>query len=227
MRVLSFDVGTKTLSYCLLVKDDTIITIEAWESINIHDEAGLSDRAKPTMKEDAEYVVDALLRRQPALWAGHPDVVIVEQQPAGGNNRFCSVRMKSLSHVIHSFFYTMQRVSGVGGMGVEATIIPVTFVSPASKLTGMASTETQQETEARQAGDRRTMGAKYRNNKRYAVDTITALLDTMDPQLATTRQARFIFAAAAPKQDDLSDCACLALAFTNKTIRKRKSKTKK
>ena len=94
MRVLAFDVGTKTLSYCVLdVVADSAPVVHAWETVNVHEEAGLPPKAKPTMREDSEYVMRALSARVDDLWALSPDGVVVEQQPAGGRNMFSSVRM--------------------------------------------------------------------------------------------------------------------------------------
>ena len=222
MKVLSFDVGTRTLSYCLL--DHTpaaATTVHFWETIDVHSECGVSEKAKPTMKEDSEYVVNVLHHRIAQFWGAHVNAVIIEQQPAGGSNRFCSVRMKSISHVIHAFFYALQKTEQ-GGMGEDGAVVPVSFVSPSSKLVGMEKGETEEEANARAGGDRKTMGAKYRRNKKHAVDMVTALLETMDPNLLCTEVARATFAAAAPKQDDLADSFMLAYAFATKASKKRK-----
>lgn len=222
MRILAFDVGTKTLSYCCLEVNPPgedgsppPPRVHAWETINIHEEAGLSEKAKPTMREDAEYVMNTLRRREGAMHALAPDAVVIEQQPAGGHNMFSSVRMKVLSHVIHAFFYMSS---------IEA---PSKFVSPSSKLVGMDTGETEEDVKARQAGDRKTMGAKYRRNKRHAVDMVTLLMGTMDDE-----SAKATFDAAKPKQDDLADAFMLAYAYGKKETqpkptRKRKAVTKK
>jgi len=218
MRVLAFDVGTKTLSYCCLeIEHETPPTVHAWEIINIHEEAGLSEKAKPTMREDAEYVIGVLRRRVEAMGALTPDAVVIEQQPAGGHNAFSSVRMKVLSHVIHAFFF------------MSDIPAPVSFVSPSTKLVGMDTGETAADVKARQAGDRKTMGAKYRRNKRHAVDMVTRLMETV---VTSGIDAVAIFEAAKPKQDDLADAFMLAYAFgkkhtTPKPSRKRKSQSER
>ena len=222
MKVLSFDIGTRTLSYCMLEHVEGVLTVCAWETIDVHAEAGLSEKAKPTMKEDAEYVLDTLGRRKAMFWSHAPDAVIIEQQPAGGANRFSSVRMKSISHVVHGYFYALQRARDGDGMGMDGCIVPVQFVSPSSKLVGMDKGETSKHTKARQEGDRTAMGVKYRLNKQYAVDATATLLATMEGPRGQV--ARDTFEAASPKQDDLSDCFMLAYAFV-RTTRKRKHTT--
>lgn len=224
MRVLAWDIGTKTLSYCLLQFEQTPgeapnLTILEWETVNVHEEAGLSAKAKPTMREDAEYVIKAIHRRCENLWNNELDYVVVEQQPAGGKNMFSSVRMKILSHVVHAYFYIFQVFRA------DSVTVPVQFVSPSSKLVGMETGETQDEAEARRAGDRKTMGAKYRANKRHAVDMTVKLLETMQGDPA--HRARLIFAQATPKQDDVADAFMLAYAFCVKQSKANAPKKRK
>jgi len=220
MKVLSFDIGTRTLSYCILeVVEGVLSPPAAWESIDVHAEAHLAEKTKPTMREDSEYVVEALHRRAARFWACECECVIIEQQPAGGNNRFSSVRMKSISHVVHAYFYTMQLEQR--GMGAGGCRVPITFVSPSSKLAGMDKGETAEQAAARQDGDRTAMGVKYRRNKKHAVDTTAALLAALPPS-PESETCRAVFAAAAPKQDDLSDCFMLAYAFVTKKQPSRK-----
>lgn len=215
MRVLCWDVAVKTLSYCILDQIPEVKTvIEAWETLNVHEEAGLADGAKTTAKEDCEMVLDALGRRRDIFGSQPLDAVIIESQPGSLNNRFSSVKIKVVSHAIHAFFYSFQRE--VGGMGVDGAVVPVSFVSPSSKLVGMKK-ETAEDRAARQTGNRTAMGAKYRANKAYAVEKTRELLALMDPDLATTTAARATFEAAARKQDDLADSFMLAYVFCSKT----------
>lgn len=221
MKVLSFDVGTRTLSYCVLQHDDAAssLVVHAWETVDVHTEAQLSEKAKPTMKEDAEYVMNALHARKTHLWSLHPDVVIIEQQPAGGTNRFSSVRMKCLSHVIHAFFYN-QQLEPTCGMHADGSRVPVTFVSPSSKLTGMPSSTSTPPTSQ---NDRSAMSAKYRRNKQYAVDMTALLLNNLEPGVRA-QMARTTFENARGKQDDLSDCFMLAYAYAQKHENKSKKR---
>ena len=109
MRVLSWDIGTKTLSYCLLeVTAEHQVCIHEWESIDVRKEAGLSDKAKPTMREDCELVLQAVSARAERFWNYQLDHITLEQQPAGGRNMFSSVRMKVVSHALHAYFFSQQ-----------------------------------------------------------------------------------------------------------------------
>jgi hypothetical protein len=213
MQILCFDIGTKTLSYCLLEMlriegEPPALTIHEWESIDVHAEANLVDKAKPTMREDCEMVINSIDARIDKLWGYELDNVIVEQQPAGGKNMFSSVRMKVVSHALHAYFYSQQLR--------QDRRVPVTFVSPSSKLVGLDFNESEEAVAARQAGGRKAMGAKYRANKRHAVEMTAKLLETM--QGAAAYRARVTFAAATPKQDDISDAFMLAFAFGTKAF---------
>lgn len=216
MKVLAFDIGTKTLSLCFLQdtqppsdasNDDVKYVIHLWETINIHAEAGLPPQTKPTMKEDAEYMISTLASRVHAWMHLQPEAILIEQQPAGGTNRFSSVRMKILSHVVHAFFVTQMATGRI-------TKIPVTFVSPASKLSGMVATLSNgTDQPADPELSRRSMNAKYRANKQHAVHTTSALLATsMDLREPSTADAQQLFASTR-KKDDLSDAFLLARAY--------------
>jgi hypothetical protein len=248
MKVLAFDIGTKTLSLCLLQdtqppsnplqdtqppsnplqdaqppsnplqdtqppsdtsSNNVNYIIHLWETINIHIEAGVAPKAKPTMKEDAEYMISALASRVHGWMYLNPEAILIEQQPAGGTNRFSSVRMKILSHVVHAFFITEMTTGRI-------TKVPVTFVSPASKLSGMVVVPEQPKDPTDAASSRRSMNAKYRANKQHAVNTTRSLLATcMDRRAPSTADALQLFASTR-KKDDLSDAFLLARAFISK-----------
>lgn len=212
MHILCFDIGTRTLSYCLLEMvpvegGSPELTIHEWETIDVHAEAKVT-KSKPTMRQDCEMVINSLSTRIEKFWGYDLDNICVEQQPAGGKNMFSSVRMKVVSHALHAYMYSQQ-------LGMDRQV-PVTFVSPSSKLVGLEFNETKEDTAARQAGDRKTMGAKYRANKRHAVEMTQKLLTTMQGEKA--HQARITFAGATPKQDDVADAFMLAYAFGKKML---------
>jgi hypothetical protein len=222
MRVLSFDVAVKTLSYCILNHIPEVETqIDAWEIINVREEAQCTLK-KTTAKEDCEMVMDALQRRNDVFTQFPLDTVIIENQPGSLNNRFSNMSMKTVSHAIHSYFYSLQHC--IDGLGKDRAIVPVNFVSPNSKLTGMPK-ETEEDKAARQAGDRKAMGSKYKRNKAYAVEKTCELLESLDQDLESTQSARTTFDAAS-KQDDLADSCMLALAYCNKNTKKRKRSSK-
>ena len=133
MRVLSWDVGLRTLSYCLIeatVGDDKSkdksFNIIQWDSIDVHVDGSSSEQAETatastgsgvgraakrvktsavSIEQGARLIMDALHRRQDTF-LNSVDAIIIEQQPAGGHNQHSNVRMKVMSHAIHCYFYT-------------------------------------------------------------------------------------------------------------------------
>jgi len=156
MRVLSWDVGLRTLSYCLIEADvtseDKRFNIVEWDSIDVHVDGvndGVNDGANDTVstkkgsgvgraakrvktaavsiEEGARLIMDALHRRHDML-TDNVDAVVIEQQPAGGHNQHSNVRMKVMSHAIHCYFYSRN---------ISATPprhTPITFVPASSKF---------------------------------------------------------------------------------------------
>ena len=233
MKILAFDIGTKTLSYCLVDMndardvasipcDDIATSIYEWETLDIHAEAGRTKAAKPTMQEDCEMAIHAIDKRAANFWGYDLNNIIIEQQPSGGRNAQSSVRMKVVSHALHAYFYTQQL------HGEDQTRVPITFVSPSSKLVGLDYEETEADAAARKAGDRTAGGKKYRANKLHAVKMTAKLLEKMDdtdtPEGRRAHAARVTFAGATPKQDDISDAFMLAYAFGRKELEKVRQK---
>ena len=68
------------------------------------------------------------------------------------------------------------------------------------------------------------MGARYRANKRHAVEMTTLLLAGMRGDAA--HRARVTFAAATPKQDDVADAFMLAYAFGKKALEPKPKRRK-
>lgn len=184
--VLAWDIGVKTLSCCALTVEP--VHVLHWECIDVH--AARTSKAKPTVREDAEAVLDCLAGRVD-LWQSLPiTAVVIEQQPAGGQNRFSSIRMKIVSHVVHAFFYGLRRC-------------PVLFVTPSSKLKGIERTESADDAALRRGGDRRAQAARYRANKAFAVSRVQDLVGDN----STFSDAK--------KKDDLSDAFLLGYAYLN------------
>lgn len=110
--ILSFDLGVKNLSFCLL---DRECHIHEWEVVNILENRTKTKRVKYiTIEKCVTYLVDYLLQKK---W-DNITTVLIEAQPGGG--RSGNLRMKTLSHAIQTFFHMN---------GVE-----VKFISPKRKL---------------------------------------------------------------------------------------------
>lgn len=150
LRILSWDVGLRTLSYCLLSgswteEGEMTFQVEDWNSIDVQtDEVPADSSAKGTgatskakrakvaavsVEDGARLVMDTLHRRARIFEALNH--IIIEQQPAGGHNRHSNVRMKVVSHVLQCYFYTRMLFQPQSGTP------EISFVSPASKLVDM------------------------------------------------------------------------------------------
>lgn len=236
MKVLAWDVGLRTLSYCVMSAtwctqaQQVQYTLEKWDAIDVqvdgvdgngNDDApalattaltGATRTGKRkkmdtvSIEDGATMLADALHRREHLF--RDVDVVIIEQQPAGGHNRHSNVRMKVMSHVIQMYFYT----SKLHGQMGDAT--RVTFVSPASKLVDMPR-------EPKEEGDgaemkRRTISQLYSRNKKFAVTKATELLSQM---CAPDDALRNLFeAATVSKKDDLADAFLLNYYYLKKVV---------
>lgn len=245
MRILSWDVGLRTLSYCLLsgTWDESgamTFTVDHWDSIDVQtDDAqvqaqggqgtGATSKAKRakvaavSVEDGARMVMDTLHRRA-SLFNG-VDHVIIEQQPAGGHNRHSNVRMKVVSHVLQCYFYTKGLVTPVAPPAIS-------FVSPASKLVDMekpkrkrANEEDGKEEGKEEEGKSKVkVESNYVRNKKFAV-TKTAEFMTQLPDSSDAR--RFFTAASTAKKDDLADAFLLGYYFLKKQAPKPRTKRSK
>lgn len=202
MRVLSFDVGTRTLSLCIM--EDK--TVHLWTILDLHGE----DK-KLTMHDLSERAVAALKNlRLFETWA--PQAVLIETQRGG---KFGNATMVSMSHVIHAFCLTASAYLGVS--------VPVIFMSPTAKVTAAVSvlppeqlakpSEVSEDATARQRNY-----AFYKANKQVSVKAVQHLL----PQF-TLPPNNF---ATIKKKDDLADTFMQAYAYLNppaKPSKKRKA----
>jgi hypothetical protein len=232
MKILSWDVGLRTLSYCIVegrvAGDAVTVGVHAWDAVDVQVDAEAPEGAQQTgtqrsskrkkmetvsIEDGAKMLCDALHRRH-ASFDG-VDVVIIEQQPAGGHNRHSNVRMKVMSHVIQMYFYTR---------GLHVPPAPaVTFVSPSSKLVEMDRTAPPSASAAEGDGDgaaaptRKTISQQYTRNKKFAVTKASELVQQLLPEDNTLR--RMFEAASTAKKDDLADAFLLGYYYVLKHVK--------
>ncbi len=222
MRVVSWDVGLRTLSYCTLEGTwggaEVAVRVQQWDSIDVQTDeasapsvgaargaASVSKRAKGetiSVERGAELMMETLHRRA-HLFDG-VDAIVIEQQPAGGHNRQGNVRMKVMSHAIQCYFYTRALLHG-GAMPV------ITFVSPASKLVDMQRTPKDEE-----AGEGEGSKKQYKQNKQFAIAKTGELLQTV---LKESTDAVSLFQSSnLGKKDDLADSLLLGYYYLLKEV---------
>lgn len=161
-----------------------------------------------SIEESARLLIHTLHQR--AYLADSPtDAIIIEQQPAGGHNTHSNVRMKVMSHVIQSYFYTRNILNYKEDVTVAATQPQprVTFVSPASKLVDMKHDLIEQE-------NKENGGKKYARNKKYAIRKTEELLSSC---VQNSEVANTIFKYG--KRDDLADAFLLGYYYLLKQLK--------
>ena len=239
MKVLSWDVGLRTLSYCLMETvegSSTRFHIIDWDSIDVqvdNDEESAPGTIRPSkriktaavsIEQGARLIMDALHRRAAVLAEG-VDAIIIEQQPAGGHNQQSNVRMKVMSHAIQCYFYTRAIV------GHTFVIPTITFVAANSKFCEKpkASDNVTSETTTESEGppDSRAP-SRYSQNKKYAVLKTRELLeanmhvpdeDNKETLIACSSndKARLMFESiTTKKKDDLADSFLLGFYYLRK-----------
>lgn len=234
MKVLSWDVGLRTLSYCVLEKSESVDwTIRLWDAIDVQldDDVKAAEKAtgtKTTAKRKkvtavsveyaAQLVMDTLHRR--ASIFDDVDAIIIEQQPAGGHNRHSNVRMKVVSHVIQCYFYTRSIV-------INKTAPTITFVSPASKLVDMerAPKKKAQEQSSETSAGPAAPKSQYTLNKKFAITKTQELLATVfssEPDFGI-----FFNSSTVGKKDDLADSFLLGYYYILKQTKPKASRKRK
>jgi|694.fasta_scaffold00628_41 hypothetical protein len=236
MKVLSWDVGLRTLSYCLIETvegSSTRFHIIDWDSIDVqvdNDEESAPGTIRPSkriktaavsIEQGARLIMDALHRRAAVLAEG-VDAIIIEQQPAGGHNQQSNVRMKVMSHAIQCYFYTRAIVG-------HTFIIPtITFVPANSKFcekpkasrnAGDDSNDTADGTS--EPTDAQAAPSRYSQNKKYAVVKTRELLEANVPAPGCpdldNDKARLMFESiTTKKKDDLADSFLLGFYYLRK-----------
>ena len=204
MRVLSFDVGIKNMSYCVINGDFKSVLIEQWGIINIQ-----QGDTSPSIEDCVTLTIDALSAKKDELLQHPVNSIVIEMQPAGGHNVHANVKVKIISHIIQSFFYTLFTSEGPS----------ISFVSAASKLvemkkdmeTGVFQIEMNNTTEDKK------LRSRYARNKKYSVFKTRQLLDCI-PVDENKVQAKEMFEKE-KKQDDLADSFLLGFYYLKKACK--------
>lgn len=232
--VLAWDVGLRTLSYCVMTGTwsaaDSCVhyTIHHWDAVDVQLEAGhvpeqLTGAKKSgtrkkvdtvSVEEGARMVCDAVHRRA-AEQFDRVDTVIIEQQPAGGHNKHSNVRMKVMSHALQMYFYVRNLVQPAPARQQQ-----VCFVSPASKLVDMKKDA--------EVDKEKSVGQLYTRNKKYAVHKTAELLLTPGLAAEANRAWRALFDSSnVSKKDDLADAFLLNFYYLQKQLTPKKSAKRK
>ena len=182
--LLSIDLGTKNLAYCVLTvnTDKTLISVKRWGIINIHTHLPTTASKKPTISDLNIALQRSLLKEE---LEKDVDLVAIENQPAGFH-RNANTKMKTLSHCIEAYMF--HKCPGR----------QVVFVSPKGKFCFSPADEVDRVKRLK------TAAARYRNHKRMAIEAVQNRINsgalTLEDKTLSTMWSN------SKKKDDLADC---------------------
>jgi hypothetical protein len=181
MKTLSFDVGIKNLSYCIVDVDKIIL----WDIISLQDDEDKSKKGK-SISEVSPILYNILHNK---FFHQDIDYVVIENQPVMKNPT-----MKSIQMLIYSYFIYLKTIE-------LKPIKSVEFIGAITKVKLSEKVLKENNIEFAKCADKAY--AKYKYNKKIAIECTNVLLrdntDFLD------------FFKSHKKKDDLADSYLLAL----------------
>jgi hypothetical protein len=202
---VSFDVGTRTLSVCIVSKSDSVLTVLDWRVMDLHGE----DK-KLTMHDLSERCV-AQLMKLGIMEKYRPSTVLIETQRGG---KFGNATMVSMSHVLHACVMTSAQY-----LNVPCAVV---FMSPTLKVAAAVKLLPKQEEAendvlaAVELTTRQKNYQFYKKNKKASKDAV-ALLIPDETRLRMSPELKAMYVAS-KKKDDLADSFMQAYAHLNAPI---------
>ena len=183
-RVLSIDLGTKNLAYCVLERRDSepSTKILRWGILNVHEALRQKKSKKTPTISDLNCALQQTLANE-RLEEG-VDLVAIENQPAGFHKR-ANTKMKTLSHCIEAYMW--HRLPSK----------KIRFVNPKSKFSFSDKDEVARVAKLRKSTER------YKEHKRMACEATKRFLSGDTCELATGLLDMW---TSSKKKDDLADC---------------------
>lgn len=184
-RVLSIDLGTKNLAFCVLERGfeggEPRTTVLRWGILNVHGALKKSKKT-PTISELNRALQETLAKE--TLEEG-VDLVAIENQPAGFHKR-ANTKMKTLSHCIEAYMW--HRLPSK----------QIRFVNPKSKFSFSDKDEVARVAKLKKSSER------YKEHKRMACEATQRMIESPSLWLADT--GLMDMWTASKKKDDLADC---------------------
>ena len=200
MRVLSFDVGTRSLAYCLVESPE--FKVVDWKTVDLIGDDKLS------MHEVSERMVQFL-----ATLAYNEDVVLIETQRGGG---FGNSTMVAISHVMQAFYVTKRIVLNQATPTIEFRS-PTLKVSAAKLLvpapTTLVTAPATPVTPDVELTDQKKNARNYKANKDVSVAACRILIDRPN-LMAETHKQQFL-GSKKKQREDLADSLLQVWAYCN------------
>lgn len=187
--ILSFDIGIKNLSYCVLNKEDDKIKIKEWGIINI-----LKDDEK-VKKVGLEKLSILLYNNLEKIFNNkHYNIVLLENQPVLKNPI-----MKSIQMLIYGYFLYEKTI-----MNKEIKIIKLINASNKLKVGKYNNDENFIKLKNEIDNKNYNLSTKYAINKKKAIDYTLLYLNNMN--LTENELNQYVnFFNSNKKKDDLAD----------------------
>jgi len=216
-RVLSFDVGIRTLSVigweqrCHIV-DPTSKTggvtdqqawadldIVYWDCIDILQDNGCRAKNAKTVPAPkcTRFIVQSLWQRRHGLFRDPPDAILIEQQPLQkSGQRVGSAKNKIIANAVLAFVESWI-VTG------QTPVLPHPVMFSARSKLRVQTQKFWIPTKTRRTAEEKALEATYKLRKQRGVELATQVLDLVRADVKA-EWADHLFDA--DKQDDLSDC---------------------
>lgn len=217
MRVLSFDVGTRSLAYCMClysnIDTEFQFQVEQWATVDL-----LAEGGPASMHVVSERMVDFLTGFLPGVQV---DVVLIENQRGG---KFGNATMVTVSHVMQAFYYTRAKFTAGPHPRVEfysptlkvgaakrllPDFVPASIKSKRGAAAAAESDAAATSSLAEQQQEQKKNATNYKNNKDVCRAACVALL----PRVASLTLQEAYAACAKKQQEDRADSLLQAYSF--------------
>lgn len=211
-RILSFDVGIRNLSWCLIELRTTPESIQdpwknihiiQWECIDVLTDNKCKAKSAKTVNAErcTRFMLESLRRRIDSFAPLEDLQVLIEQQPLQRRG-IGSAKNKILGHVIYTVFYGVSKsIQFYNSKKKLAVNLRDSFYVP----------NRCKQTPREKAEQKKNLNKAYRNRKKLAIQYATTVMEKLDAShngFALERWETYC-----RKRDDLADCLLQALHY--------------
>lgn len=205
-KILSFDIGVKNLSYCLVEKTIGELPIQVidWDIIDLSQNGNIDVK-------DCESVIASLLQALTLRFRDHIDYVVIENQPAQKNPSMKTIQVALLT------YFVMQKCQGQQRDSVNVSTVSdkpiIRFYSAANKLKP-TSFLTQYDFDRLNESPRILASpSAYVRRKRLSIESAKYLINQKQGLLTIHNCSAQNTFEQSRKQDDMADALLQAIHF--------------